>query len=358
MVKRGRSSEDTARRSQRRRVEKEGHYQWRKGACIDRRYEIIKLLGEGTFAKVLLCEDRKVKEEVAVKVVRNVKRYCDGAEIEAKMLRDIEEANVKRLTAFPPLLDHFVERGHYCMVFPHYGPSIYQVLFRNDHAPYTSEAIHAIAYYLLKALSFLHSLRIIHTDIKPENVLFKDRHMVKYTNGFMSPLNCEIVLVDYGSAQYDYEPKGPAIQTRNYRAPEVMATEGNWSMPADMWSVGCMLVELLTGEFIFNTDNTMEHLAAIEKLTGPLPSFLTRDRSMFDSRGYVRWPDHTTTPAERAYLAHLPPLSDQCAPLFDRFSQKNEFLELISAILNPDPIKRLTAKEALRLDFVHVEPWS
>ena len=63
------------------------------------------------------------------------------------------------------------------------------------------------------------------------------------------------------------------LNTRQYRAPEVMLGAG-WSFPADLWSVGCIVVELYQGNFLFNTHENMEHFALIDKAAGPFPPTL------------------------------------------------------------------------------------
>ena len=101
----------------------------------------------------------------------------------------------------------------------------------------------------------IHDLRLIHTDLKPENILLEDSTDCEVvtlpcldrpdkTEEVRVPRCTKIKLIDFGGATYDDDHhKSSVINTRQYRAPEVMLGAG-WSFPADLWSVGCIVVEL------------------------------------------------------------------------------------------------------------------
>ena len=85
------------------------------------------------------------------------------------------------------------------------------------------------------------------------------------------PSSLRIKIIDFGGATYDNEHKSSLINTRQYRAPEVILALG-WSMPSDLWSAGCIISELATGELLFGTHDNAEHLALMEKTVGALPA--------------------------------------------------------------------------------------
>lgn len=90
------------------------------------------------------------------------------------------------------------------------------------------------------------------------------------------PARSSIRLIDFGSATYDSRHHSSVVSTRHYRAPEVILGLG-WSYPCDMWSVGCILVELFTGDALFQTHANHEHLAMMQKtLNDKIPHHMAR----------------------------------------------------------------------------------
>lgn len=168
-----------------------GHYRGGPGSVIRDRYEVLRDVGVGTFGRVVECLDLDARQQqvqqrqghrgppppqppdalVAIKVVRNVKRYCDSALIEARIIEDVNRRGGRGLTHCVILHDSFTYRGHYCMVFESLGPSLYDWLKEHRYQPFPMGCIQDFAVQLLEALEFLHSFRLIHTDLKIENVL-------------------------------------------------------------------------------------------------------------------------------------------------------------------------------------------
>mmetsp|Transcript_6919 Transcript_6919/g.9595 ORF Transcript_6919/g.9595 Transcript_6919/m.9595 type:complete len:164 (-) Transcript_6919:367-858(-) len=127
---------------------------------------------------------------------------------------------------------------------------------------------------LLKAVHFCHKIKLVHTDLKPENILLV-RSDYRYEkrgrfDDYRVPLSHHIRLIDFGGATFEDDHHSRIINTRQYRSPEVMFGLG-WSYPSDLWSIGCILAELYTGELLFKTHEDMEHLALMEKIVGPIP---------------------------------------------------------------------------------------
>jgi dual-specificity kinase len=92
------------------------------------------------------------------------------------------------------------------------------------------------------------------------------------------PTSKTIKVIDFGSATFEEQYHSDLVTTRHYRAPEVILGIG-WSYPCDMWSVGCILVELLTGDVMFHTHDDLEHLAMMSRVLGPIPIGLTAEAS-------------------------------------------------------------------------------
>ena len=120
---------------------------------------------------------------------------------------------------------------------------------------------------------------MIHTDLKPENMLLVSSafDMVSSQSApskmRRSLINTELKLIDFGSTIFETDYHSSVVCTRHYRAPEIVLGMG-WSFPCDMWSIGCVLLELYTGEALFQTHENLEHLAMMEKILGKLPQFM------------------------------------------------------------------------------------
>lgn len=152
----------------------EGHYEGQPGALLNNDYVLQQDVGMGTFGRVIECWDKQKKRYVAVKVVRRVKRYCESADIEARILRDVNRQGSRGTSLCVELLDTFEMSGHYCLVFERMGSSLYDLLKRNSYQGFPLHMVRDFARQLLDAVSFLHGMGLIHTDLKPENVLLCD----------------------------------------------------------------------------------------------------------------------------------------------------------------------------------------
>jgi len=90
----------------------------------------------------------------------------------------------------------------------------------------------------------------------------------------LKPVSTLVKVIDFGGATYENERHSLIINTRQYRAPEVILENQCWNETSDIWSLACILVELYTGELFFDTHENLEHLAMIEKQCGPLPKWM------------------------------------------------------------------------------------
>jgi serine/threonine protein kinase len=248
-----------------------GHIELAVGESIADMYRYIALGGKGTFGKVLLCEDRAVPvsagqaaRTVAVKVVRRIRKYSESALIEADILENIARADPTGASGAVRFYHRLNWKGHECMVFEPLGISLFDYVKANAYRPLPLYCVQSFADQLTRTIAFLHALRIVHTDLKLENVLLATTSRLamasKMTSArdsrpVLAPATTEIKLIDFGGATHlppNAPPHAGLINTRQYRSPEVILGMP-WSFPSDVWSLGCILMEIYTGELLFPT---------------------------------------------------------------------------------------------------------
>ncbi|KAL8414939.1 hypothetical protein RB594_005952 [Gaeumannomyces avenae] len=257
----------------------DGHYIVIPDAELTNDYQMLKLLGQGTFGKVVQARDRRRNELVAIKIIRSVQKYRDASRIELRVLQTLKLNDAENRNRCIHLRDTFDYRGHICIVMDLLGQSVFDFLKGNSFVPFPNSQIQSFARQLLTSVAFLHDLNLIHTDLKPENILLADATYQTFTYNRKIPsssttvsrqatqrkvlLDTEIRLIDFGSATFQDEYHSSVVSTRHYRAPEIILGLG-WSYPCDIWSIGCILVEFFTGDALFQTHDNLEHLAMME----------------------------------------------------------------------------------------------
>lgn len=288
-------------------TDKDGHYIYQENDVFsDGRFIVKQLLGQGTFGKVLKCLDTRAevvnqnhfwnytsttheKAFVAIKIIRAIDRYREAAKTELRVLQAVMENDPQGQYQCLMLKECFDYRNHICIVTDLLGKSVYDFMCSNGVARFPGSHVQAIAKQLIRSVCFLHDLGIIHTDLKPENILLCDETYVekelpisvirsmsirrKDASGgrrkFLT--DPEIKIIDFGSAVFHNEYHPPVISTRHYRAPEIVLGLG-WSFPCDIWSIACILVELVTGESLYPIHENLEHMAMMQRINGePFP---------------------------------------------------------------------------------------
>jgi dual-specificity kinase len=359
--------------------DEDGHYIVVPEADLTDRYQILKLLGQGTFGKVVEAWDRKKGNKCAIKVIRSVPKYRDASRIELRVLSTLASNDKHNINRCIHLRDCFDFRNHICIVTDLYGQSVFDFLKSNGFVPFPSSHIQKFAKQLFTSVAFLHDLNLIHTDLKPENILLVQNAYQTFTYNRTVPsssttvnrtarhrkvlLDPEIRLIDFGSATFNDEYHSSVVSTRHYRAPEIILNLG-WSYPCDIWSIGCILVEFFTGDALFQTHDNLEHLAMMEAVCG---GKIDRDivRAVYkQDRGSSRnsansaaryfksykldYPNAETNKASKKYVKAMKKLHETI-PGHTDFNK--QFLDLLRRIFVYDPKKRITAKDALQ------HPW-
>ena len=228
----------------------------------------------------------------------------------------------------------FYFRGHLCISTELLGMNLYEFIKSNDFSGFSLKLIRRFTKQLLKSLVLLHGHRIIHCDLKPENVLLAH------------PKHSEIKVIDFGSSCFENEKVYTYIQSRFYRSPEVILGM-TYGMPIDIWSLGCILAELYTGYPIFPGENEQEQLACIMEVFGPPEKHLieksSRKKLFFDSLGKPR-----VTVSSKGRRRRPSSKTVQQALRCD----DEAFIDFISRCLRWDPERRIKPDEALQHEFV------
>jgi dual specificity tyrosine-phosphorylation-regulated kinase 2/3/4 len=273
-----------------------GDYSIVTGDHISYRYEIIQILGRGSFGQVCKCMDHKQQQYVAVKIIRNKKRFHQQGIVEVKVLEHMREHDPEDSNNVVHLWDRFLFRKHLvrhkqCISFELLSINLYELLKSNKFQGLSIGLVKRFAIQILNCLKFSKQLKIIHCDLKPENILLK------------APNKSTIKVIDYGSSCFIDERIYTYIQSRFYRAPEIMLGIP-YTCAIDMWSFGCILAELFSGYPLFPGESEHEQLLCIMEVKGVPPSTLlaeaTRKKLFFDisdapkivanTRGRKRYP--------------------------------------------------------------------
>jgi dual specificity tyrosine-phosphorylation-regulated kinase 2/3/4 len=229
---------------------------------------------------------------------------------------------------------HFYFRGHLCIATELLGINLYEFIKLHDFKGFSLKLIRRFTKQILNSLILLQHHKIIHCDLKPENILLAH------------PAKSEIKVIDFGSSCHENERVYTYIQSRFYRSPEVILGM-TYGMPIDMWSVGCILAELLTGYPIFPGENEQEQLACIMEVFGPPDKALiekaTRKKLFFDSLGKPRLTVSSKGKRRRPSSKTL----QQALKCDDK-----PFLDFLTKCLRWDPDRRMKPDEAIHHEFI------
>lgn len=324
-----------------------GSYQMVAHDHISYRYEILKVLGKGSFGQVLKAYDHKNQQHVALKMVRNEKRFHKQAVEEIRILEHLKKQDKDNTSNIVHLIEHFTFRNHVCITFELLSMNLYELIKKNKFQGFSLALVRKFAHSILMCLDMLNRNRIIHCDLKPENILLKQ------------PGRSGIKVIDYGSSCYEHQRVYTYIQSRFYRAPEVILG-GKYGMPIDIWSFGCILAELLTGYPLFPGEDEGDQLATMMEVLGmPSQKLLEsckRHRMFFSSKGHPRYctlsqnPDGTTSYTggrSRRGKFRGPPESKELSRAL-RGCEDPLFVDFLQRCLEWDPATRMSPAQALR----------
>ncbi|PVU90304.1 hypothetical protein BB559_004695 [Furculomyces boomerangus] len=339
--------------------DEDGHFIVVEGENFTNRFYIEKLLGQGTFGKVMKCYDRKNNKRVAIKVIRAIDKYREAAHIEIRVLKTLENFDPLNKYKCIRLNEWFDYKNHICMVFDLLGPSVFDFLKSNEFRPFSLAQVQEMTKQLLRGVAYMHHLNMVHTDLKPENILLVDNSYSLVDFGPNKSVKTKVLkstdtrLIDFGSTTFEDEYHSSVVSTRHYRAPEIILELG-WSFPCDLWSVGCIMLELLTGEVLFQTHENLEHLAMMEALIGKTPTNIiskmsNKLRPQFYYHNILAYPNAETSEKSLRNVRQILPLNKLVNPSVGIIHE--QLYDLLSKLLRFNPEERLTALEALSHPF-------
>nr|XP_017248036.1 PREDICTED: mitogen-activated protein kinase 9-like isoform X2 [Daucus carota subsp. sativus] len=288
------------------------------------RYQIQEVVGKGSYGVVGSAVDTHTGERVAIKKINDVfDHVSDATRIlrEIKLLRLLKHPDIVEIKhiMLPPSRREF--RDIY-VVFELMESDLHQVIRANDDL--TPEHHQFFLYQLLRSLKYMHSANVFHRDLKPKNIL--------------ANADCKLKICDFGLARVSFNDAPSAIfwtdyvATRWYRAPELCGSFFSKYTPAiDIWSIGCIFAEMLTGRPLFPGKNVVHQLDLMTDLLGTSPpETIARIRNE----------------KARRYLNSM--RRKQPVPFSQKFPKADPLaLRLLERLLSFDPKDRPSAAEAL-----------
>ncbi|XP_025256231.1 mitogen-activated protein kinase 12 isoform X6 [Theropithecus gelada] len=185
------------------------------------------------------------------------------------------------------------------------------------HEKLGEDRIQFLVYQMLKGLRYIHAAGIIHRDLKPGNLAVNE--------------DCELKILDFGLArQADSEMTGYVV-TRWYRAPEVILNWMRYTQTVDIWSVGCIMAEMITGKTLFKGSDHLDQLKEIMKVTGTPPAEFVQRLQSDEAKNYMKGLPELEKKDFASILTNASPLA----------------VNLLEKMLVLDAEQRVTAAEAL-----------
>ncbi|KAL9648437.1 hypothetical protein ABK040_014057 [Willaertia magna] len=329
----------------------QGNYIVQLKEIIDGTYLVEEVMGKGSFGVVVKCLDLQTNDYMAVKIIKNKPQFHSQAQIEIALLKDLNQKDMNGKYNIVRMRRHFLFKNHLCIAFELLSMNLYDLLKLTNFRGISLLRIYKFGKQLLHTLNFLLQAQVIHCDLKPENILLK------------STKRSTIKVIDFGSSCYVNNKMYTYIQSRFYRSPEVILGLP-YGCEIDMWSFGCILVELHTGNPLFDGKNEVEQMFKMIQILG-MPSRKVIEASPKKDKFFKY----------NVYLERYEPLDSNVIPnsisLYDiimntkkpvspqvhyleNYDNYSKLFNLITKVLVYDSNVRLKPLQALSHEFFHL----
>ena len=353
------------------------------GSVFANNYLVQSELGSAAFSTAYRCLDLSSEEdedgyqdEVCLKVIKNTKDYFDQSLDEIKILQLLKDTGRVQDNNIVEMKSFFYHREHLVIVTELLRQNLYEfgksILESRGPLYFTRLRLSHIIRQCLVALKFVHELGLMHCDIKPENIL-----LGSYSRALVK-------VIDFGSSSFVTDRQSSYIQSRSYRAPEVILGLP-YGGKIDIWSLGCVVAEMYTNEVTFQNDSELSMLSRIEAICGPFPRHMIAkgrnshriftdsgliyeklasedqdDEARIDDRSRGSSDDGVDKSLYNVYQPKMTTIAGRLGFEEDfmdqpRLSEDDNnralFIDFVSKLLTVDPDLRPTATEALK------HPW-
>ncbi|XP_077296374.1 mitogen-activated protein kinase p38b-like isoform X2 [Arctopsyche grandis] len=291
---------------------------------VPQRYETLSPVGSGAYGQVCSAFDAVNKIKVAIKKLARPFQSAVHAKRtyrELRMLKHMKHENViGLLDVFHPDAQDGVEGFQQVYLVTHLMGADLNNILRTQRL--SDDHVQFLVYQILRGLKYIHSAGIIHRDLKPSNIAVNE--------------DCELKILDFGLARPTENEMTGYVATRWYRAPEIMLNWMHYNQTVDIWSVGCIMAELLTGRTLFPGTDHIDHLTRILVLCG------TPEQDTIEK---------ITSEEARNYIQSLPHLRKK--DFHEVFRGANPLaIDLLKQMLELDAERRITATQALAHQYV------
>lgn len=295
-------------------------------------YKIREVVGRGAYGVVVAALDTRTDKMVAIKKIQKAfehKIFAKRTLREMKILRLLVHDNVLQLNTImlPKSREHFTDIYMVCELVE---GDLYSIIKSNQ--PLERDHIKFILYQILRAVKFIHSARILHRDIKPKNILISAK--------------CEVKLCDFGLARVHRDGDSGQktdnltdyVATRWYRAPELLLGNENYDTKIDIWSIGCVLAEMLLRKpFLMGSDWKNQLFLILDLLGKPdvkSIGFVDNEKA----REFLKNYDAKTSSALKQH--------------FENVDSNDPALDLLAKLLSFNPNERVSVDQALEHPYL------